>query len=86
MEHCRKACTDACVQAERKRQASMLLQTLKELCGVLDIKPDSVEQRNCISLMESAACVHTASLDKVDMQPCYSPRRHLLQKLQTSQP
>ena len=77
---------DACVQAERKRQAGMLLETLKELCGVLDVKPDSVEQRSCISLMESAACVHTASLDKVNMQPCCPPRRsqcgnapHLLQ-------
>ena len=42
----------------------MLLEVLKELCNVLDIKPDSVEQRSCISLMETA-CVHTASLDKV---------------------
>ena len=58
----------AWVQAERKRQASMLLESLKELCDVLEIKPDSMEQRSCISLMESAACVHTASLDKVTMQ------------------
>lgn len=46
----------------------MLLEVLKELCGVLEIKPDSMEQRSCISLMESAACVHTASLDKVTTQ------------------
>jgi hypothetical protein len=43
----------------------MLLEVLKDLCEVLEIKPDSVEQRSCISLMESAACIHTASLDKV---------------------
>lgn len=43
----------------------MLLEVLKELCEVLEIKPDSAEQRSCISLMESAACIHTASLDKV---------------------
>ena len=46
----------------------MLLEALKELCDVLEIKPDSVEQRSCINLMESAACVHTASLDKVFTQ------------------
>jgi hypothetical protein len=43
----------------------MLLEVLKDLCEVLEIKPDSGEQRSCISLMESAACIHTASLDKV---------------------
>lgn len=32
---------------------------------MLDIKPDSVEQSSCMHLMESAACVHTASHDKV---------------------
>ncbi len=47
----------------------MLLEVLKELCKVLEIKPDSVEQRSCISLMESAACIHTASLDKVCSLP-----------------
>ncbi len=57
------------LQAERKRQASALLEVLKELCKVLEIKPDSVEQRSSISLMESAACVHTASLDKVIVSP-----------------
>ena len=48
----------------------MLLEVLKELCKVLEIKPDSVEQRSCISLMEGAACVHTASLDKVILLQC----------------
>ena len=56
------------VQAERKRQADALLETLKELCAALEIRPDSVEQRSCISLMESAACVHIASLEKVQGQ------------------
>jgi hypothetical protein len=31
----------------------MLLEVLKGLCGVLEVKPDSVEQRSCISLMDS---------------------------------
>ncbi|CAL5229870.1 g13281 [Coccomyxa viridis] len=53
------------LKAERRRQAGALLGILKNLCNVLEIKPDSVEQRSCISLIESAACVHTASLDKV---------------------
>ena len=52
-------------QAERKRQARALLETLKELCAALEIRPDSVEQRSCISLLESAACIHIASLEKV---------------------
>ena len=56
------------MQAERKRQAGALLETLKELCSALEIRPDSVEQRSCINLMDSAACVHTASLEKARTQ------------------
>ena len=56
------------VQAERKRQAGALLETLKELCAALEIRPDSVEQRSCIRLMESAACVHITSLEKACTQ------------------
>ena len=56
------------MQAERKRQAGALLETLKELCAALEIRPDSVEQRSCISLMESAACVHVTSLGKACTQ------------------
>ena len=56
------------MQAERKRQAGALLETLKELCAALEIRPDSVEQRSCISLMESAACVHITSLEKACTQ------------------
>ena len=56
------------MQVERKRQAGALLETLKELCAALEIRPDSVEQRSCISLMESAACVHVTSLEKACTQ------------------
>ena len=56
------------MQVERKRQAGALLETLKELCAALEIRPDSVEQRSCVSLMESAACVHIASLEKACTQ------------------
>lgn len=31
----------------------MLLEVLKELYEVLEVKPDSMEQRSCISLMGS---------------------------------
>ena len=61
------------MQAERKRQASTLLETLKELCHALEIRPDSVEQRSCISLMDSAACVHIASLEKARIQALLLP-------------
>ncbi len=61
------------MQAERKRQAGALLETLKELCAALEIRPDSVEQRSCVSLMESAACVHIASLEKACTQARLRP-------------
>ena len=31
----------------------MLLEVLKGLCDVLEVKPGSVEQRSCISLIDS---------------------------------
>jgi len=57
-----KPCVNyAWVQGKREWQAGMLLEELKELCDVLEIMPDCMEQRDCINPMESAGCVHTGT-------------------------